>query len=94
MSHCAAISLKKLDRVPQMLRRLSVECCCRCMMLRGRQATFNGARRRWRARVLGSDMNLVDRLLCVAAGAYTPVSMIATGGSHAHCVAPARTTTP
>jgi hypothetical protein len=40
------------------------------------------------------DATTGDRLLCVAAGAYTPVSMIATGGSHAHCVAPARTTTP
>lgn len=40
------------------------------------------------------DASTGDRLLCVAAGAYTPISMIVTGGSHAHCVAPAKATTP
>src|SRR5579863_1914994 len=66
MSHCAAIGIEKFDRVPQMLRRLSMECRRRCMMLCSRQLTFNGASRRWSARMLGSDMNLVDGMLGVA----------------------------
>jgi len=35
-----------------------------------------------------------DRLRCVTAGAYTPISMITAGKSHAHCVAPAAAAVP
>jgi hypothetical protein len=56
-----------------MLRRLSMQSRRRCVMLRGRQPTFDGACRRWRTRMHGSDMNLVDGKLRMTVHQHGPI---------------------